>query len=167
MPSLFFFLQNRGEKLLSHTSGMLIKEPSHGSVWLFGCLSHDARTYILFPYWTNVVPLQLSHPPITHRCLHTILKAYTEVYAILAYSSVVEQQIVNLWVAGSIPTMPVKQSKHGVEWWFESTCEHNSSEKGTHRFFPNVLSDIKKIRGERQRLVVLRQTVNLFPCGKQ
>ena len=107
MPSLFFFLQNCGEKLLSHTSGMLIKEPSHGSVWLFGCLSHDARTYILFPYWTNVVPLQLSHPPITHRCLHTILKAYTEVYATLAYSSVVEQQIVNLWVVGSIPTMPV------------------------------------------------------------
>lgn len=107
MPSLFFFLQNCGEKLLSHTSGMLIKESSHGSVWLFGCLSHDARTYILFPYWTNVVPLQLSHPPITHRCLHTILKAYTEVYATLAYSSVVEQQIVNLWVVGSIPTMPV------------------------------------------------------------
>ena len=107
MPSLFFFLQNCGEKLLSHTSGMLIKEPSHGSVWLFGCLSHDARAYILFPYWTNVVPLQLSHPPITHRCLHTILKAYTEVYATLAYSSVVEQQIVNLWVVGSIPTMPV------------------------------------------------------------
>lgn len=107
MPSLFFFLQNCGEKLLSHTSGMLIKEPSHGSVWLFGCLSHDARTYILFSYWTNVVPLQLSHPPITHRCLHTILKAYTEVYATLAYSSVVEQQIVNLWVVGSIPTMPV------------------------------------------------------------
>lgn len=107
MPSLFFFLQNCGEKLLSHTSGMLIKGPSHGSVWLFGCLSHDARTYILFPYWTNVVPLQLSHPPITHRCLHTILKAYTEVYATLAYSSVVEQQIVNLWVVGSIPTMPV------------------------------------------------------------
>ena len=25
----------------------------------------------------------------------------------MAYSSVVEQQIVNLWVVGSIPTMPV------------------------------------------------------------
>nr|DAN90018.1 MAG TPA: hypothetical protein [Bacteriophage sp.]DAP38920.1 MAG TPA: hypothetical protein [Bacteriophage sp.]DAX01615.1 MAG TPA: hypothetical protein [Bacteriophage sp.] len=25
MPSLFFFLQNRGEKLLSHTSGMLLR----------------------------------------------------------------------------------------------------------------------------------------------
>ena len=99
--------------------------------------------------------------------MHTILKAYTEVYAILAYSSVVERLTVNQDVVGSIPTMPVKQSKHGVEWWFESTCEHNSSEKGTHRFFPNVLGDIKKIRGERQRLVVLRQTVNLFPCGKQ
>lgn len=107
MPSLFFFLQNRGEKLLSHTSGKLIKEPSHGSVWLFGCLSHDARTYILFLYWTNVVPLQLSHPPITHRCLHTILKAYTEVYTILAYSSVVERLTVNQNVAGSIPAMPV------------------------------------------------------------
>ena len=45
--------------------------------------------------------------PITHRCLHTILKAYTEVYAILAYSSVVERQTVNLQVVGSIPTMPV------------------------------------------------------------
>lgn len=88
-------------------------------------------------------------------------------YAILAYSSVVERLTVNQDVAGSIPAMPVKQSKHGVEWWFESTCEHNSSEKGTHRLFPNVLSDIKKIRGKRQRLVVLRQTVNLFPCGKQ
>ena len=44
---------------------------------------------------------------MTHRCLHTILKAYTEVYAILAYSSVVERLTVNQDVAGSIPTMPV------------------------------------------------------------
>ena len=44
---------------------------------------------------------------MTHRCLHTILKAYTEVYAILAYSSVVERQTVNQDVAGSIPAMPV------------------------------------------------------------
>ena len=39
--------------------------------------------------------------------MHTILKAYTEVYAILAYSSVVERQTVNQDVAGSIPAMPV------------------------------------------------------------
>ena len=44
---------------------------------------------------------------MTHRCLHTILKAYTEVYAILAYSSVVERLIVNQDVAGSMPAMPV------------------------------------------------------------
>lgn len=44
---------------------------------------------------------------MTHRCLHTILKAYTEVYAILAYSSVVERLTVNQDVAGSIPAMPV------------------------------------------------------------
>ena len=44
---------------------------------------------------------------MTHRCLHTILKAYTEVYAILAYSSVVELLTVNQDVAGSIPAMPV------------------------------------------------------------
>ena len=31
-------------------------------------------------------------------------------------------------------------------WWFEPTCEHNSSKKCTHRFFPNVLGDTKKIR---------------------
>ena len=39
--------------------------------------------------------------------MHTILKAYTEVYAILAYSSVVERLTVNQDVVGSIPTMPV------------------------------------------------------------
>ena len=39
--------------------------------------------------------------------MHTILKAYTEVYAILAYSSVVERLTVNQDVAGSIPAMPV------------------------------------------------------------
>ena len=39
--------------------------------------------------------------------MHTILKAYTEVYAILAYSSVIERLTVNQDVAGSIPAMPV------------------------------------------------------------
>lgn len=33
-----------------------------------------------------------------------------------------------------------------VEWWFKSACGHNSSKKGSRRFFPNVLGDTKKIR---------------------
>ena len=33
-----------------------------------------------------------------------------------------------------------------AEWWFKSTCGHNSSKKGSRRFFPNVLGDTKKIR---------------------
>lgn len=51
-------------------------------------------------------------------------------------------------------------------WWFDSTCGCNSSDQDSHRFFPNVLGDTKKIPGERQRLVVLRRTVNPFPRGK-
>ena len=33
-----------------------------------------------------------------------------------------------------------------AEWWFKSACGHNSSKKGSRRFFPNVLGDTKKIR---------------------
>lgn len=51
-------------------------------------------------------------------------------------------------------------------WWFDSTCGCSSSDQDSHRFFPNVLGDTKKIPGERQRLVVLRRTVNPFPRGK-
>lgn len=51
-------------------------------------------------------------------------------------------------------------------WWFDSTCGRSSCDQGSHRFFPNVLGDTKKIPGERQRLVVLRRTVNPFPRGK-
>ena len=61
-------------------------------------------------YFFRTGPMQFHYnflTPITHRCLHTILKAYTEVYAILAYSSVVERLTVNQDVAGSIPAMPV------------------------------------------------------------
>ncbi len=54
----------------------------------------------------------------------------------------------------------------GVVWWFDSTCGCSSSDQDSHRFFPNVLGDTKKIPGERQRLVVLRRTVNPFPRGK-
>lgn len=31
-----------------------------------------------------------------------------------------------------------------AEWWFKSTCGHNSSKKGSRRFFPNVLGDTRK-----------------------
>jgi hypothetical protein len=31
-----------------------------------------------------------------------------------------------------------------AEWWFKSTCGHNSSKKGFRRFFPNVLDDTRK-----------------------
>lgn len=31
-----------------------------------------------------------------------------------------------------------------AEWWFKSTCGHNSSKKGIRRFFPNVLDDTRK-----------------------
>lgn len=31
-----------------------------------------------------------------------------------------------------------------AEWWFKSTCGHNSSKKGIRRFFLNVLDDTRK-----------------------
>ena len=101
MPSLFFFLQNRGEKLLSPTSGKLIKEPSHGLVGLFGCLSHDARTYILFPYWTNVVPLQFSHPYDTQVLAYHLKSLYRGVCKLCRVPIMVLEQIANLSVVSS------------------------------------------------------------------
>lgn len=31
-----------------------------------------------------------------------------------------------------------------AEWWFKSTCGHNSSKKGIRRFFLNVFDDTRK-----------------------
>ena len=63
----------------------------------------NLHTFFVLDQYSSIT----TFTPITHRCLHTILKAYTEVYAILAYSSVVERLTVNQDVAGSIPAMPV------------------------------------------------------------
>ena len=106
MPSLFFFLRNRGEKLLSHTSGKLLRAIARLGVVVRVSIPRCPNLHTFFR--TGLMWFHYNfHTPMTHRCLHTILKAYTEVYAILAYSSVVERLTVNQDVAGSIPAMPV------------------------------------------------------------
>lgn len=56
----------------------------------------------------------------------------------MAYSSVVERLTVNQDVAGSIPAMPVKQSKHGVEWCTCDRCGAEINENERSMFLKKV-----------------------------
>ena len=101
MPSLFFFLQNRGEKLLSHTSGKLLRAVTRLGVVVRVSIPRCPNLHTFFPYWTNVVPLQFSHPYDTQVLAYHLKSLYRGVCKLCRVPIMVLEQIANLSVVSS------------------------------------------------------------------